>query len=355
MHFSRETIMSSTSSYLCSGNHPNGKSYGSSCTHSSSESSYSHPYEAEALAQLNSTDQDLGGEPMDRLQAQSKALFGAFEVYTCLKEQDSECLSDRQKAIIRRYEEIKDEITNALEGMGSAAELLYQPLYSELLLIPRENLTDSMREFMRLFLEVMKSSRELATTLSVTHFMTQIESLKKMATHILEEGKHLTSAAKIQGALSIAAGSAQAVFALKAVKPQIQASKLSSKAEGLSTLSKSADSRSACLSFGKRAAQASEAAANANADATKRITWGQFSSTATNSFAQLGSAEENLKAKYEESDRAKEQVNVTSAEKMTQSFEEKMKSEATSTNEMIQSISASTRAHDGELDIAARG
>lgn len=292
---------------------------------------------------------------MDRLQSQSKALFGAFEVYTCLKRRDPEYLSDRQKAIIRRYEEIKDEITAALEGMGSAADLLYRPLYSELLLIPRENLSDSMREFLRLFLEVMKSSRELATTLSVTHFMTQIESLKNVATKILDEGKHLASAARLQGALMIGAGSAQALYSLKATGPQVQATRMTSKAQGLSKLAGRADSRSASMNFDRQAAAANKIAAEANATATRRITWGQFGSTFLNGASQLAAAEENLKAKQKESERAQEQVKVTSAEKMTQSFEEKMRNDAASTNEMIQSISAGTRAHDGELDIAARG
>lgn len=347
--------MSSSFSCPCPGNNLPGNSYGPGGAKPSSESSCVYPDEAEALELLNSTNQDETVDPMDRLQAQSKALFGAFEVYTCLKEHDPNCLSDRQKAIIRRYEEIKDEITTALKAMGSAAELLYQPLYSELLLIPRENLTDSMREFMKLFLAVMKSSRELATTLSVTHFMTQIESLKNIATKIVDEGENLAEAAKLQGGLSIGAGTALALGGCMAIKPQIQATKLTSKAEGLSTLSKVADSRNPCLHYGRLAADANKSAAEANASATKWITSGQFGSTAFNGGSQLAASEENLKAKYDESERAKEQVIVTSAEKMTQSFEEKIKSEATSTNEMIQAISAGTRAHDGELDIAARG
>ncbi len=196
--------------------------------------------------------------------------------------------------------------------------------YFQQVLVPRESRSEAMQEFMKLYLEIMKSSQETASTLSAAHFNQQIERLQVVADEIQSESKNLTKAGMVQGGMTIGSGLVQVGFGGMAAKCHFKASTGGARA----------------------AAQSNQRAAN--------YTAAQGFSGVFNATGQFASADMTLAAKHDESDRVEAQTGATIYEQGNTQSKEMYERNQKNAESFVEAYKAARQAEAEQMNLAAR-
>ncbi len=197
--------------------------------------------------------------------------------------------------------------------------------YFQQVLVPRESRSEAMQEFLKLYLEIMKSSQESATTLGATHFNQQMKRLQVMADEIRSEGKNLRTAGMVQGGMAIGSALAQMGFGGVAAKCHFKAS------TGCAI---------AAAQFNLRAATYTAAA--------------QGFSGVFNATGQFTSADMTMSAKHDESDRVEAQTDATIYEQGNAQSKEMYERNQKNAESIVEAYKAAQQAEAEQMNLAAR-
>ncbi len=133
------------------------------------------------------------------------ALENTQATYEALMKKSPEELTDDMREVIRLYQQASNLVGDVLSEC--APELMdHLSLFNEIMCVPQEDRTEVMNRFVALFLEIMQSLRDNATTLSALGFKAQMSELKLMADQIKAEGYSAYCAGMVRGGLAIGGG-----------------------------------------------------------------------------------------------------------------------------------------------------
>ncbi len=201
---SSSCVCSSTTDSRSSTYGPNGE-----CTPTSaSRQSAPLPEESvnQSLSILRSAVDSDQLDPHARMILLIAARDGTAATYEALIRKSPSDLTDDMREVIRLYRQAGSMAATlqsefAKEMMGDC-----QCLFDEIMAMPQTSRTEFMNRFVALFLEIMRSMRDTATTLSALGFQMQMNELRAVAASIKAEGQEAYNAGMMRGGFAIIGG-----------------------------------------------------------------------------------------------------------------------------------------------------